>query len=119
MSKDSLLCKEGDDFAACFFVVGGQVRVTRRTPSGESRGARGVEGDEKVIAVLGPGAVLGTELLQDKNLCLYTAKTTANTLLWSLTRDTYKTYLTVGGAKKNKLTASWTPSRWRRRRCTK
>lgn len=34
MNKDTVLCKEGDDFAACFFVVGGQVRVTKKTPRG-------------------------------------------------------------------------------------
>lgn len=39
--------------------------------------------------------MLGAELLKEQNRCSYTAKTTANTLLWSLTRDTYKTYLTV------------------------
>ena len=54
-----------------------------------------LEGKDKVVAVLGPGGVVGSELLLPGNTSLCTARTTADSLLWSLTRDTYQTYLTV------------------------
>lgn len=48
-----------------------------------------------MVARLGPGAVVGNELLCDGNTVMYTIKTTAPSLLWSLSRDAFKTYLTV------------------------
>ena len=49
-----------------------------------------------MVARLGPGAVVGNELLCDGNTVMYTVKTTAPSLLWSLSREAFKTYLTVG-----------------------
>ena len=54
-----------------------------------------VEGDDKLIAMLGPGAVIGTDLLLDGNTCLFKVKTNSACLFRSLSREDYKTYLTV------------------------
>ena len=66
-----------------------------------------------MVARLGPGAVVGNELLCDGNTVMYTIKTTAPSLLWSLSRDAFKTYLTVG--LRETAERSWTRSR--RRHC--
>ena len=55
-----------------------------------------VDGEPKVIARLGPGAVVGNELLCDGNTAMYTVKTSSPTIVWSLSRENFKTYLTVG-----------------------
>lgn len=45
--------------------------------------------------MLGPGAVVGTELLTDGATCLFQVKTNSACLFRSLTREDYRTYLTV------------------------
>ena len=55
-----------------------------------------VDGDKKIIARLGPGAVVGNELLCDGNTAMYSVTTSTASLLWSLSREAYKIYLTVG-----------------------
>lgn len=71
-----------------------------------------------MIAVLGPGAVLGTELLLKKYRSLYTVTTTANTLVWALTRDTYEEYLEVIDGEVC-VTPSWIHCRRSLRKCSK
>lgn len=31
MEKDTVICKEGDDLATAFYVIGGQISVTMKT----------------------------------------------------------------------------------------
>ena len=59
-----MICKEGEDLATAFYVIGGQISVTMKTARMNwiSLNNR-IEGDDKLIAMLGPGAVVGTELL--------------------------------------------------------
>lgn len=45
--------------------------------------------------MLGPGAVVGTELLTEGATCLFQVKTNSACLFRSLTREDYRTYLTV------------------------
>ena len=98
IDKDQVLCNEGDDLATAFYVVGGQVTLTMRQPSKSTSEVidNGVDGEPKVIARLGPGAVVGNELLCDGNTAMYTVKTSSPTIVWSLSRENFKTYLTVG-----------------------
>ena len=49
-----------------------------------------------MIAQLGPGAVVGTELLKPGTTSLFKVKVISPCLLWSLSREAYQTYLTVG-----------------------
>ena len=44
---------------------------------------------------MGPGAVIGTEMLAAGVTSLYTIKTGADSLLWVLQREAYQQYLTV------------------------
>lgn len=46
-----------------------------------------------VVAILGPGTVIGTEMLKEGVVSNYTIKTTADCLLWILTREDYLKYL--------------------------
>ena len=96
MEKDTVICKEGEDLATAFYVIGGQISVTMKTArmnwiSSNNR----IEGDDKLIAMLGPGAVVGTELLTEGATCLFQVKTNSACLFRSLTREDYRTYLTV------------------------
>ena len=47
--------------------------------------------------MLGPGAVIGTEMLAEGVVSNYTIKTASDSLLWILPRESYQQYLTVGG----------------------
>ena len=62
-----------------------------------------IDGEPKVIARLGPGAVVGNELLCDGNTAMYTVKTSSPTIVWSLSRENFKTYLTVCFNQSSKL----------------
>ena len=46
--------------------------------------------------MLGPGAVIGTEMLAEGVVSNYTIKTASDSLLWILPRESYQQYLTVG-----------------------
>ena len=45
------------------------------------------------MAIMGPGTVIGTEMLMNGVLSNYTIKTSADSLLWILTREDYLNYL--------------------------
>lgn len=48
-----------------------------------------------MVAILGPGTVIGTEMLQEGVVSNYTIKTGADCLLWILTRDDYLEYVRI------------------------
>ena len=48
-----------------------------------------------MVAVLGPGSVVGTEQLIQGGVSEYNVRTGADSLLWGLSRDDYYSYLKV------------------------
>lgn len=95
IDKDKVLCKEGEDLAAAFYVVGGQVTLSMQSPGACRCALSWIDGESKIVARLGPGAVVGNELLVNGNTSMFTITTTAPSLLWSLSREAFQTYLTV------------------------
>ena len=60
IDKDKVLCNEGDDLAAAFYVVGGQVTLTMTTASRSGRGDEPQRGKRRWWRDWGPARSWGT-----------------------------------------------------------
>lgn len=76
------LCEEGSPGASCFFVVTGDVEVTRRTPDGP-----------RVIAIQGAGAIVGQMALVERLPRTATVRATTEVTALEFNRDVFDALL--------------------------
>ncbi|MFO0650390.1 MAG: cyclic nucleotide-binding domain-containing protein [Polyangiales bacterium] len=76
------LCEEGSLGASCFFVVTGDVEVTRRTPDGP-----------RVIAIQGAGAIVGQMALVERLPRTATVRATTEVTALEFNRDVFDALL--------------------------
>lgn len=93
--RGKVLCEEGDDFAAALVVIAGQLLVSVKDEGDRWKEVRDIDGNDRIVGILGPGSVIGTEMLAEGVTSLYTIKTGADSMLWVLQREAYQQYLTV------------------------
>ena len=93
--RGKVLCEDGQDFAAALVVVAGQLLVSVKDVGERRRRGSVLDENDRIVGVLGPGSVIGTEMLAEGVASLYTIKTGADSLLWVLPREAYQQYLTV------------------------
>ncbi|KNB43711.1 endonuclease exonuclease phosphatase [Blastocystis sp. subtype 4] len=81
--KGKVLAHEGESVRAVFYVIAGGLIVTARDPDGE----------DVIVARLGPDTVCGTETLLQGGKSLFTITTEYDSLLTILNAEAYEEYL--------------------------